>query len=80
MTNTIDELNELLKEALALGQRMDRFKEGEAVLVCHTTGGQEFVLRQQVNEHDNRGNSKKPHQNVGDQLGAIKKNNWFRTA
>ena len=78
MTNTIDELNKFLKEALRLGQKVDLFKEGEAMLICHKKDGKPWELRQQVSENDISENNPQQQPDVGDQLGSIKKNTWFR--
>jgi len=80
MTFTSEEIIKLLNEALALAQTVDGFKEAEVVLTCHRTGGQGFVLRQQLNEYGNADVITGTHQDVGDQLGAIKENIWFRAA
>jgi hypothetical protein len=80
MTNTIEEINELVNQALALAQSIDLFKEIEVVLTCHKIQGQEFVIQQQLNEHSNANLLAGTHQDIGDQLGSIKKNAWFKVA
>ena len=78
MTFTSDEIIKLLNEILALAQTMDGFRDAEMVLTCQQTRGQGFVLRQQLNEYNNADVITGTHQELGDQLGAIKKNIWFR--
>lgn len=80
MSHTIEEIIKLLNEALALAQTVDNFEEAEVVLTCHRASGQGFVLRQQLSEYGNADVITGTHQDVGDQLGAIKKNVWFRAA
>jgi len=50
------------------------------VLTCHKIQGQEFVIQQQLNEHSNANLLAGTHQDIGDQLGSIKKNAWFKVA
>jgi hypothetical protein len=78
MTNTIEEITELLIQALTLAQNIDRVKKIEAVLTCHKTQGQEFVIRKQRNEQSNANLLAETPQDIGDHLGSIKKNAWFR--
>ena len=80
MTNTIEEINELLIQALALAQNIDRVKEIEVVLTCHKIQGQGFVLQKQLNEQSSANLVPRTPQDIGDQLGSIKKNAWFRVA
>jgi hypothetical protein len=80
MTHTTEEIIKLLNQALALAQTVDGFREAEVVLTCNRTGGQGFVLRQQLSEYGNADIITGTHQDVGDQLGTIKKNVWFRAA
>lgn len=80
MTHTTEEIIKLLNEALALAQTVDGFQEAEVVLTCNRASGQGFVLRQQLSEYGNADIIMGSHKEIGDQLGAIKKNNWFRAA
>lgn len=78
MSYTIEEIIKLLNEALALAQTADGFTEAEVVLTCNKTHGQGFVLRQQLSEYGNADILTGSQQEIGDQLGSIKKNVWFR--
>lgn len=78
MTNTIEEITELLVQALTLAQNIDRVKKIEAVLTCQKIQGQGFVLQKQLNERSNANLLPGTPQDIGDQLGSIKKNAWFR--
>lgn len=75
------ELNALMRESGA-----DEEADGARVLLremrltCQKTRGQGFVLRQQLHEYGNADIITGTHQEAGDQLSSIKKNNWFRAA
>ena len=73
---TIEEIIKLLNEALALAQSVEHFQEAEVILTCQ----EGFVLRQQLHEYGDADIITGTHQEMGDQLGSIKKNNWFRAA
>jgi hypothetical protein len=84
MKNALIEIRSLLQEALAVAETIDPFKGATASLNLSCFDGSTATITETINnpgdDTDNTGSSisqTPPQKSLVDQLGDIKKNNWF---
>ncbi|MCK0162677.1 hypothetical protein [Marinobacter sp. S6332] len=84
MRNALNEISSLLREALAVAETIDPFKGATASLTLSCFDGSTATITETLDnsgdDTDNIGSSTTqtpPQKSLVDQLGDIKKNNWF---